>query len=252
MTPSVEHLAAAIRAALADAAAADRAIAAARDRHEQALGLLAAVTEGTGSAEVSTALAGLADAQQRLDTARAAVAAAVRDVEQYLGSIGANPRSHGPAQPPPVEGEPDQPRPHDFQPAAARQVPTRRGTATAGILADERGIPISDGPLWSGSPAPTDTTRGVRSRRVARSFSNLHHVECHVAGLMRAGQAPAQAVLYINNAPCRGRTPAERGCHELLPGLLRPGQRLTVHVVDRDGTLQTSTVYTGTGEELAP
>jgi len=246
---SVAELAAALAAALAQAREADTAIAAARDRYTGATTTLAAAADGTDSYELSESLAALADAAERLDTARAAIATAIRDVGLYLGEIGAS--AYSPSAASAATSAPVGRRLASFQPDVARMVP-RRGDSgpTAGVLTDESGKPIPPAPLWSGSPAPTDTTIGVVNRRVARSFSNLHHVECHVAALMRTGQAPPHVVLYLNNAPCRGRRPGERGCDELLPGLLRAGHQLTIHVIDTDGNLRDTKVYRGTGKEL--
>lgn len=176
--PSIEQVATAIRAALAEVADADRLIGAVRDRYEQAIGLLAAVTDGTDSADVSTALAALADARQRLDDARSAVSAATREVEQYLGDIGAaaGAGSASDSLLPEAWAESGvQPSPRVRQ--AAARLPNRRldeeSDARPGADAHGRRTVDTAGPLYDG-------------RQVACVWWDIHAENVHNAG--EAGQ----------------------------------------------------------------
>jgi len=74
------------------------------------------------------------------------------------------------------------------------------------------------------------------------------HVEGQVAALMRQRDAPKDVVLYLNNTVCRGRA-GGRGCHEVLPGILPAGSRVTVYTV-KDGRKIRTEVYEGNGGDL--
>ncbi|GIL32039.1 DddA-like double-stranded DNA deaminase toxin [Actinocatenispora comari] len=258
---SVEQVAAAIRAALAELADADRLLGPVGDRYEHAVGLLAAVTDGTGSADASIALAALADARQRLDDARAAMAAATRGIEQYLGDIGAGTGSSGqtdsvPAAqssvgqlPPPAPG-PDDPLPGYVQQAAG-QLPQRAdGDKTTGLAYDTAGRPLSTGPIVSGRSGPGRGAPYLRRDDPAIRWhlmqAVVEHVEGHMAALMRQPGAPREVVLVINNVPCRG----PRGCRTLLPGVIPARTRLTVFVTDHGQTRYYAT-YVGHGRGIA-
>jgi hypothetical protein len=81
-------------------------------------------------------------------------------------------------------------------------------------------------------------------------MSAISHVEAHVAAMMRRGQAPDHVTVVVNNDVCTGA----RSCDSLLPGMLRPGQRMRVYVADPqspDG-VRFYRDYEGNGKGIRP
>lgn len=85
------------------------------------------------------------------------------------------------------------------------------------------------------------------NRSEQRAQSLLADVEPKVAARMRRGDLPREAVLVLNNRPCRG----ELGCETYLPWILPPGSRLAVYVSDGQQT-RLYRIYKGTGSKIAP
>lgn len=72
------------------------------------------------------------------------------------------------------------------------------------------------------------------------------HAEGHAAAVMRR-DGINDAVLYLNMHPCR--PPA--GCHNTIAKALPRDARLTVYVVNANGSALRR-IYIGTGEALQP
>lgn len=125
---------------------------------------------------------------------------------------------------------------------------------THGRLFSAEGVELADsapaaprGHLRSGAAA--GAREGLRSDWYRAAQVIREHVESHAAAILRRPGAPREAVLVVNNEPCRT---FERyvGCEEVLPGLLPVGSRLVVFVTDGRRT-RLFAVYDGTGEGIA-
>jgi hypothetical protein len=77
-----------------------------------------------------------------------------------------------------------------------------------------------------------------------RSEALTEHAEGHAAAVMRQ-RGMTDATLYLNKHPCR--KPA--GCHYNIEKALPRGSRLTVWVVNANGSALKRT-YVGTGEAV--
>lgn len=168
------------------------------------------------------------------------------------------------ATPPTVESEPT---PKFIATAAAdlrKLLP--RGTKTVGApflpdgrpLVDRNGAPFIDDEgnaielIWSGVKGPARGAPGVRtdgppSRRWHELWPVLHHVEGHIAALMRTPNAPTHVTLVISQEPCsspRGRPP---GCDQLIPDVLPRRSVLSVYVANEDGSVKRWKSYIGNG-----
>jgi hypothetical protein len=219
-----------------------------------ALGARDAIADVTVSSRhplVDRALADYMAAARLLQEADAAAVAAAKALADYGRIIGISlppPQTavlRGPSASAGQSG-----LPMAFRPDAALRVRPRRTKQTFGVATDAEGRSLHDGELMSGHPrhAPIDPRVGIRDPRLAAEAAVSIHLESQVAALMRQQDSPREVVLYINNAVCRGRD-GGRGCHEILPGILPAGSRLTVHTVE-DGRRIKTEVYEGNGSEL--
>ncbi len=97
--------------------------------------------------------------------------------------------------------------------------------------------------ILSGQPGP-----GVGGTGLVRPWkqweSLTEHAEGHAAAIMRRDRV-RNGVLYLNMHPCR--KPA--GCHLNIEKALPTGSRLTVWVVNADGSTLRR-IYEGNGEAL--
>lgn len=152
------------------------------------------------------------------------------------------------ADPPPLPpvGVPPAPR---FDPAKAQEM--RRFAdqpKTVGRLYDydteANGQPIGE-LVYSGTTGPGAGGPGLVGRW--RHLESLtEHTEGHAAAIMRQ-RGIRNGVLYLNRYPC----PGPDGCFENTAAALRPGQRLTIWVVNADGsTVRVARI--GTGEAVQP
>jgi hypothetical protein len=215
------------------------------DRAEEGLEL--AVASGLGQA--IGAFGRLRDAADQLGVRVAALTDAAEEVLAQAHALGEGRGVTVPSQtltPAALAARP----PGRFRREIAVSVRPRRTQQTFGAATDADGRRLHDGELVSGHPrhAPVDPRSGIRDARTAALIAVSMHVEGQVAAMMRQPGAPSEVVLYLNNEVCRGRGRG-RGCHEVLPGILPSGARLTVHTVEGGRRINTQ-VYEGNGSEL--
>jgi hypothetical protein len=99
--------------------------------------------------------------------------------------------------------------------------------------------------VYSGKTGPGTGGPGLTGRW-KHLESLTEHTEGHAAAVMRQRRI-GNAVLYLNRYPC----PGQDGCFENIAAALRPGQRLTIWVVNADGsTVRVQRI--GTGEAVEP
>lgn len=148
-------------------------------------------------------------------------------------------------QPDSTGGQPrDQPSadaPAPYRAEIAEQLPDRdvsRVQKTDGILTDRAGDQIWDGPLRSGRGEPGSLVE-AREMGLSDRWEVRSHVEAHAAAEMRL-RGLTEAVLYVNNVPCKGPL----SCDRLLPRMLPPNAKLTLF-----GPNGFTKVYSGLSEE---
>jgi len=151
------------------------------------------------------------------------------------------PGSPAPAQP----SARDLPPPPRYDPAKADEIRPFVGHDKAvGRLYTADGRPASD-LLHSGQRGPGAGGPGLATPW--QQYESLTaHTEGHTAAIIRR-DGITDAVLYLNMHPCR--KPA--GCHLNIEKALPPNSRLTVWVVNADGSTLRR-IYKGTGEGLQP
>ncbi|MFB6394986.1 DUF6244 family protein [Polymorphospora lycopeni] len=135
------------------------------------------------------------------------------------------------------------PLPSRYDPAKADEIRPYVGRDKAvGRLYGSDGEPVGD-LLFSGQSGPGKGGPGLAGRW--RHLESLtEHTEGHAAALVRE-HGIEDAAPYLNMHPCR----KPEGCHRNIDKALRPGSRLTVWVVNADGsTLRRR--YEGNGEAL--
>jgi len=109
---------------------------------------------------------------------------------------------------------------------------------------DPAGRPVGD-LIYSGTTGPGAGGPGLVGRW--RHLESLtEHTEGHAAASMRQGGI-RNGVLYLSRYPC----PGPDGCFENVAAALRPGQRLTMWVVNEDGSTVRVQRF-GTGEAVRP
>lgn len=151
-----------------------------------------------------------------------------------------------PARPTPARAASPAQRPAArFDPAKAAEIrPLTGHPKTIGRLYDADGHPVAE-LIYSGKDGPGAGAPGLHGRwRLLESLTE--HTEGHAAALIRMCRSP-EATLYLNRYPC----PGPAGCFTNIAAALPAGTRLTIWVVNSDG----STVRvqrTGTGEALRP
>ncbi|MFB6395223.1 DddA-like double-stranded DNA deaminase toxin [Polymorphospora lycopeni] len=108
---------------------------------------------------------------------------------------------------------------------AARRLPRRDGDQgpTHGVMFDPDGRRLTRRPIRSGEDPSLADDLVPRARGWMTVIS---HVESYAAAMMRRNQAPDSVDVVVNNDVCVGPL----SCDTLLPGLLRPGQRMRVWV----------------------
>jgi hypothetical protein len=106
------------------------------------------------------------------------------------------------------------------------------------------GEPVYD-LIYSGRSGPGADGPGLTAPWKQDESLTLH-AEGHAAAIMRR-DGIIDAVLYLNMHPCR--PPA--GCHDNIEKALPRNARLTVYVVNADGS-SLRRIYKGTGEALQP
>lgn len=210
---SVAELVAALRAVLAELADADTAMATAHESCDSAVGQLALAADGTGHDQVSRTLATAADAVQRPEDARSAIAAAVREVERYVDRIGGGGPQHRESGPPSAQNQSLPPAeavgagvpPPSYvrRLAAALHVPA--GSRTAGLACTQDGTPLHDldRPLTNGRNGGFDGIANATTLSRDRVGTSrlplwhqldvaLTHVEGHAAARLRTRAARAR------------------------------------------------------------
>lgn len=224
--PSVEELAAALRAAMAIVTEARSQLDVARARNEEALAGFQQVTAGSGDARSAASVAHLHRALERLPTAAGLMYTSNDRVEQYITTVlgvgGGSSFGTGSTAPPP-QGAAGDPLSNLPRWGAARPsgVPDKR---THGVWHDGRGqmaefVSGTSGlyaqmskafwtrGIWGGSPPPSDAWT---------------HAEAQFATFMRASGKKHETI-SINHpeGPCAD-------CNQLISFYLKEGSSLTV------------------------
>lgn len=174
------------------------------------------------------------------------------------------------------DDDPADSRPPNHVQRAAAQLPDRRSDEDAyargerpqpthGIVTNDDADDAQVGGLLQSGRGPATRIPGLR-RDYRWGVGVDHHVESHVAALMRTDRSLRNLTLTINNPVCNPNQPAwrkgqiarqpdgrmryrENTCDEQLPAMLPEGARLTVYV-QQGGTIRKWKSYLGTGEGL--
>ncbi|GAA0251490.1 hypothetical protein GCM10010492_59850 [Saccharothrix mutabilis subsp. mutabilis] len=211
------------------------ALADALDLAEEASALIEQVATGSNQDEFRHVLGwfekateGITGLQQRLTVVQQAATAAINRLERrddpQAGVPRSTPPSTGPAAAGPVADGPPKEAQDLLKALPVRTDPTEK---TSGFWVDASGT--VHGPIHSGrGELREQAVMGLRELGLAPARGTpavADHVEVQVAIQVREASG-ADATLAVNNRPCDA---GPLSCDRIVPRVLKPGQRLTVH-----------------------
>ena len=192
---------------------------------------LAGLLRGSRHPLVEQALVGQEGVVRRTREAAQHLIETAQAVAVYLAVITGGPSApvavlEASAPPKPASSAPA----HRYDPAKAAEIrPLADREKTIGRLYDADGRPIGD-LIYSGKTGPGAGGPGLTGRwRFLESLTE--HTEGHAAAVMRRDRIEA-AALYLNRYPC----PGPDGCFENIAVALPKGWRMTIWVVNEDGS----------------